>query len=238
MGRRKGLTPYTAQVAGSRDTRPLHSAHSLPPSLPFPLPARPGPLPRPPSQQGDQESFLTRPRVRTGRALSPRDGILRFNNVKATSVSFLPKETTTLGSRVRLGFLSRHSAHGFLIPLSASGSRHPAAAGKALRPRAPTAASRNGSGGSESPTVTARLRSRSFPRSGEFPTGDERLGLPTAARVRPARTCERVGASHPRVKGADPPGPAAATEKKGVPQHLQGFCLFFNHIQEEGKPAS
>lgn len=111
---------------------------------PFPCPSLP-----PTSQQGRPGSLRNRP-------WGPACALLARSPLKAKSLAFVksrPHSVRSLSKRnsdacfcsARLGFLPGHSAHGFLIPILASGTRHPAAAGKALRPRAPPAASRNAS---------------------------------------------------------------------------------------------
>lgn len=199
----------------------------------------PSPAPAPPAASlpaGTPGILPNRPRVRTGLALCPRDGILSVNNVKATSISFLPKETTALFSPVRLGFLSRHSAHGFLIPLSASGTRHPAAAGKALHPRAPPPLPGTARAGLSHPPSPHGSAHPTFPGVGNSPGATK--GSDSRPQLRLVQHLREGGGLTPQGERCRPTGPGAGIERRGVPEHQQGFCLFFNHIQEEGKPVS
>lgn len=145
LGQTLRLAPCgTTGRRGPRQRGPGTPCHFPPPASPPLAPPCPHLL-APGAGGGSSQTGPGAPRAHCRRAV-PWGTSKASIRSRPHSLRSLSKGIATLGlCSVRLGFLPGHSAHGFLIPISASGTRHPAAAGKALRPRAPPAASRNAS---------------------------------------------------------------------------------------------
>lgn len=224
--------------AGPRQLGPATPSPS--PCSPFSNPHRsPAPPPAPASRRdGDTALKALGTRERTA-ALGPPSGGIFIFIVKATFLRIPLKRNNDAAFSLRHDFLSRHSAHGFLI-LFRVGNLAPCGCGEGPGPPRASPSFPDASNLTESPDVRRTPGHRRLPETKRGSPGQlEAPSRPTSPELTSGRCgLGRRWGPHPQGHGADLHTEQERREE-GRPEHQNGllFVCFLNHTQEEGKPV-